>query len=79
MFLDSLRTKIDLLNLLKPKILDDFAPLLTMDENALKMLVERFLKEKYEIVQGNRIYFLSEMLKVIQSLAWNNTSAFSFN
>lgn len=65
MFLDSLRTKIDLLNLLKPKILDDFAPLLTMDENALKMLVERFLKEKYEIVQGNRIYFLSEMLKVI--------------
>lgn len=61
---DSLKRKIDLLNKLEPRQLDDFVPLLTLDEKELSNLVKRLSKEKNEIEQGNRIYYLSEMLKV---------------
>lgn len=63
-FSETVTRKIDLLNSLKPRKLDDFAPLLTLDEDELTKLVARFLKEKHEIEQNNRIYFLSEKLKV---------------
>ncbi|XP_055313465.1 uncharacterized protein LOC129574886 isoform X2 [Sitodiplosis mosellana] len=59
-----LKKKIDLLNSAKPKKLDDFAPLLALDQDELNKLVARFLKEENEIEQGNRIYFLSEKLKI---------------
>lgn len=61
---DSLKRKIDSLNKLEPRQLDDFVPLLTLDEKELSNLVKRLSKEKNEIEQGNRIYYLSEMLKV---------------
>lgn len=61
---DSLKRKIDLLNKLEPRQLDDFVPLLTLDEKELSNLVKRLSKEKNEIEQGNRIYYLSEILKV---------------
>lgn len=59
-----LKRKIDLLNELEPRQLDDFVPLLILDEKELSNLVKRLSKEKNEIEQGNRIYYLSEMLKV---------------
>lgn len=49
---------------MEPKQLDDFAPLLNLDEEELSALVNRLNKEKDEIKQGNRIYYLSEVLKV---------------
>lgn len=68
LFLDTLKMKIELIQSMEPKTLDDFAPLLTLNEDKLKKLVARFSKEKHEIKQRNRIYFLSEKLKVIALL-----------
>lgn len=65
-FLDILKEKINLLKSIKPRKLDDFAPLLALDQKELKRLVARFLKDENEIERGNRIYFLSEKLKVIE-------------
>lgn len=65
LFLDTLKTKIDLIRAMEPRSLDDFAPLLLLNEDELMKLVARFSKEKHEIKQKNRIYFLSEKLKVI--------------
>lgn len=55
----------DLLYAMEPKKIDDFVPLLTLDESDLNNMVRRMLKEKDDIEQGNRIYYLSEILKVI--------------
>lgn len=62
--LESLERKIDLLMELEPKNLDDFAPLLILSDKELKSLVKKLSKESHEIEQKNRIYYLSEKLKV---------------
>lgn len=49
---------------MNPKKFDDFEPLLNLDENELKSLVKKFNDEENEIQQKNRIYYLSEVLKV---------------
>lgn len=56
--------KIELVEKLKPKKLDDFAPLLKLDTNELDKLIEKLKKEEHLIEQKNRIYFLSERLQV---------------
>lgn len=61
---------------MEPKELDDFAPLLTLDEDELNKLVDRFSKEKNETVQKNRIYFLSEKLKVIERFRFKRPKPF---
>lgn len=58
----------DLLNAMEPKQIDDFVPLLSLDESDLNNLVRRIHKEKHEIEQGNRIYYLSEKLQVMLQL-----------
>lgn len=64
---DTLKRKIDLLNAVKPKNLDDFAPLLQFNENEVKNVVcKRMLNERDKVGKyGNRIYYLSENLQVI--------------
>lgn len=64
---ESLKEKINLLMELEPKSLDDFAPLLTLDEKQLQTLVRLLAKDNQEIKQNNRIYYLSEKLKVNES------------
>lgn len=71
-FLDTLKKKIDLIYSMEPRSLDDFAPLLTLNESELLKLIARFSKEKHEIKQKNRIYFLSEKLKVIALMPKNH-------
>lgn len=65
--LDTLKRKIELLNIVKPKSLDDFAPLLQMNEEELKTIVcKRMINERYDIGEyGNRIYYISERLQVL--------------
>lgn len=65
LFVETLMNKLELLEMLKPKTLDDFAPLLVLKTDALKKLIHRLTKEEDMIEQKNRIYFLSEKLKVI--------------
>ncbi|XP_031616825.1 uncharacterized protein LOC116336809 isoform X2 [Contarinia nasturtii] len=65
--IESLDKKIDVLKSMQPKSLDDFAPLLTLDEIKLQELVGGLLKDKYKpAIHGhtNRIYYLSERLQV---------------
>lgn len=64
--LDTLKRKIELLNTVWPKSLDDFAALLQMNEKELKTVVcKRMLNERHEVgAYGNRIYYLSEKLQV---------------
>lgn len=65
--LDTLKRKIDLLNAVKPRSLDDFAPLLQFKENVLENVVcKRLRNERDEVGEyGNRIYYLSEKLQVV--------------
>lgn len=51
---------------MKPKTLDDFAPLLQINENELRDIVFKRMQNESEQVgkYGNRIYYLSEMLQV---------------
>lgn len=49
---------------MNPKKFDDFEPLLILDEKQLKSLVKKLTAEQHEIEQKNRIYYLSEVLKV---------------
>lgn len=65
LFVETLMNKLELLEMLKPKTLDDFAPLLVLKTDELKKLIHRLTKEEDMIEQKNRIYFLSEKLKVI--------------
>lgn len=59
---------------MEPKNLDDFAPLLTLDEKKLNKLAAKFSKDKQENRQQNRIYFLSDKLKVIEMFCVKNVS-----
>lgn len=69
LILDELKHKIDLLNTMKPKSLDDFAPLLQFNKDELKNVVcKRMINERDEVGQyGNRIYYLSRKLQVVFS------------
>ncbi|XP_031621664.1 uncharacterized protein LOC116339767 [Contarinia nasturtii] len=61
---NNLEKKINFLHSLDPKRLDDFFPLLNMDDDELNKLIARLVIERDEIEQKNRIYYLSEKLKV---------------
>lgn len=61
-----MKRKIALLHTMKPRSLDDFAPLLQMNEKDLKNIVhKRVLNERYELGKyENRIYYMSDKLQV---------------
>lgn len=65
---DHLKWKINMVNRMEPKKLEDFFPLCTMNEEKLSKLVARLVNERDEIEQRNRIYYLSEKLEVIFGL-----------
>lgn len=57
---DILKKKVNLLNSIHPKSLDDFAPLLALKESWLKKLIDGLKKDTH----NNRIYYLSQSLQV---------------
>lgn len=70
---DTLERKIALLNKMKPKSLDDFAPLLKINEQDLKNIVyKRVLNEIHDVGKyENGIYYMSDKLQVRLSLLLN--------
>lgn len=63
-FVETLVEKINLLMELEPKSLDDFVPLLALNEKEFRTLVKLLAKDSHGNNQNNRIYLLSEKLKV---------------
>lgn len=67
-----MQKKLKLLQQLKPREIDDLIPLLEMDYDQLAAVAARATKERSTLANSNRIYYLSNKLKVC--MPWVNAS-----
>ncbi|XP_031619216.1 uncharacterized protein LOC116338226 [Contarinia nasturtii] len=62
--IDALKRKIVKIDMMEPKEFNDFAPLLALSESVLNRLSKLFQKEKMDIEEKNRIYYLSKRFRI---------------
>lgn len=60
----SILSKLDL----KERAINDFVPLLDLNTDRLKQICQLIAAERDQIPGGNRIYYFSDKLKVLQTI-----------